>query len=149
LVASGAYGTADSASGNAQYVVYLPQPACCFNGTVILYAHGYVSVGALTGTWLSQLQLPDGTNIPSLVNGLGFGFAASSYSRDGLAVLQGIRDTKAMVNVLHGLKIPFGKVFITGASEGGLVTTKSVESDPSYARGSGCVRTNRQLPKAD
>jgi hypothetical protein len=130
-----ATGTYEGASGLAQYVVYMPEPANCFNGTIILFAHGYVPVGAPAGTWLSQLQLPDGTSIPALVNGLGFGFAASSFSKDGLAVLQGIQDTKALVNVLHGLDIPFGKVFLSGASEGGLVTAKSIESDASYAGG--------------
>jgi hypothetical protein len=135
LASSGTYGTAQGASGNAQYVGYMPQPATCFNGDIILFAHGYVPVGAPAGTWLSQLQLPDGTSIPALINRLGFGFAASSYSKDGLAVLQGIQDTKALVNVLHGLNVPIRKVFITGASEGGLVTTKSVEADPSYAGG--------------
>jgi len=79
--------------------------------------------------------LPNGTSLPGLVNKLGFGFAASSFSKDGLAVLQGIQDTKALVNVLHGLSVPIRKVFITGASEGGLVTTKSIEGDPSYAGG--------------
>jgi hypothetical protein len=135
LAGSGAYGTAQGASGNAQYVVYMPQPASCFNGIVLLFAHGYVPVGAPAGAWLSQLQLPDGTSIPALVNGAGFGFAASSFSKDGLAVLQGIQDTKALVNVLHSLNVPFAKVFIAGASEGGLITTKSVEADPSYAGG--------------
>ena len=135
LVSSGAYGTAQGASGLARYVVYMPQPLNCYNGDVILFAHGYVPVGAPADTWLSQLQLPDGTNIPALVNQLGFAFAASSFSKDGLAVLQGIQDTKALVNVLNGLQIPVGKVFITGASEGGLVTAKSVESDPSYVGG--------------
>ena len=117
LAASGGYGTAQGASGNAQYVVYMPQPSTCFNGIVLLYAHGYVPVGAPAGSWLSQLQLPDGTSIPALVNSLGFGFAASSFSKDGLAVLQGIQDTKALVNVLQSLHIPVRKVFITGASE--------------------------------
>lgn len=135
LASSGSYGTAQGASGNAEYVVYMPQPLTCFNGVVILFAHGYVPQGAPAGTWLSQLQLPDGTSLPALVNGLGFGFAASSFSKDGLAVLQGIQDTKALVNVLTGLQVPFQKVFITGASEGGLVTAKSVETDPSYAGG--------------
>jgi len=135
LAASGPYGTAEGASGNAQYVVYLPQPATCFNGGVILFAHGYVPVGAPAGTWLSQLQLPDGTSIPGLVNKLGYGFAASSFSKDGLAVLEGIQDTKALVNVLHGFNVPVRKVWITGASEGGLVTAKSAEADPTYAGG--------------
>ena len=102
---------------------------------IILFAHGYIPVGAPAGTWLSQLQLPDGTSIPALVNGLGFGFAASSFSKDGLAIVQGIQDTKALINVLTGLKITFGKVLLAGASEGGLVTAKSIESDSSYAGG--------------
>jgi hypothetical protein len=134
-VSSGTYGTAKGASGPAQYVVYMPQPANCFNGGVILFAHGYIPVGSPANTWLSQLQLPDGTSIPALINSLGFGFAASGFSKDGLAVLQGIQDTKALVNVLQSLHIPVRKVFITGASEGGLITAKSVESDPSYAGG--------------
>jgi hypothetical protein len=135
LVSSGSYGTEQGASGPAQYVVYMPQPANCFNGGVMLFAHGYVPVGAPAGTWLSQLQLPDGTSIPALANQLGFAFAASSFSKNGLAVLQGIQDTKALVNVLTGLGITPAKVIIAGASEGGLVTTKSVESDPSYVGG--------------
>src|SRR5262249_28330639 len=110
-------------------------PASCFNGTVLLFAHGYVAAGSPSGTWLSQLQLPDGTSLPALVNSLGFGFAASSFSKDGLAILQGIQDTKALINVLHGIPIAFSKVLITGASEGGLITAKSVEGDPAYAGG--------------
>ena len=134
-VSTGSYGTAQGASGTAQYLISMPQPSSCFNGTIVLFAHGYVPVGAPAGTWQSQLQLPDGTSIPGLVNKLGFGFAASGFSKDGLAVLQGIQDTKALLNVLAGLKIPFGKVYITGASEGGLVTTKAVENDATYAGG--------------
>ncbi len=135
LVSSGTYGTAQGASGTAQYVVYMPQPASCYNGQVILYAHGYVAPGSPAGSWQSQLLLPDGTSIPSIVNSLGFGFAASGYSQDGLAILQGIQDTKALMNVVGGLSIPVQKYFLTGASEGGLVTAKSIESDQSYSGG--------------
>ena len=127
-------GLYQGASGPAQFVVSMPQPAS-FNGTVILFAHGYVPVGSPAEAWLSQLQLPDGTCIPALVNGLGFGFAASSFSQEGLAILQGIQDTKALVNVLNGLGIFPTKVLLVGALEGGLITTKSIESDSSYAGG--------------
>ena len=34
-----------------------------------------------------------------------------------------------------GLQIPFSKVLLTGASEGGLITAKSVEADSSYVGG--------------
>ena len=40
-----------------------------------------------------------------------------------------------MTNVIHGLSIPVAKYFVTGASEGGLVATKSVEDDATYSGG--------------
>jgi hypothetical protein len=70
---AGAYGTAQGASGPATYVVCMPQPASCYNGDMILFAHGYVAPGSPANAWLSQLALPDGTAIPGLLNGLGFG----------------------------------------------------------------------------
>jgi len=134
VAAQGVYGVPQGASGPAQYVVFMP-PMSCYNGVMILFAHGYVPVGAPSNAWQSQLALPDGTSLPALLNSQGFGFAASSYSKDGLAVLQGIQDTKALTNVIQGLGIPVGKYFITGASEGGLVATKSVENDSTYSGG--------------
>ena len=131
----GDYGVPEGASGDAHYVVFVPQPAGCYNGNMILFAHGYIPVGAPPNAWQSQLVLPDGTSLPALLNSLGFGFAASSFSKDGLAVLEGIQDTKALINVIQGLRIPVSKYFVTGASEGGLVATKSVESDPTYSGG--------------
>jgi hypothetical protein len=122
-------------NGPAQYVVFMPQPAGCYNGTMILFAHGYVPVGAPSTAWQSQLFLPDGTSLPALLNSQGFGFAASSFSKDGLAVLQGIQDTKALTSVIQGLQIPVSRYFVAGASEGGLVAAKSVESDATYSGG--------------
>ena len=62
---------------------------------MIFFAHGYVPVGSPAGTWEQQLALPDGTSLPGLLNSLGFGFAASGFSKDGLAILQGIQDRSA------------------------------------------------------
>lgn len=135
LVSTGVYGPGQGASGPAQYVVFMPQPASCYKGDMVLFAHGYIAPGSPANAWLSQLALPDGSTLPALVNSLGFGFAASGFSKDGLAVLQGIQDTKALTNVIAGLSIPVHKYFVTGASEGGLVATKSVESDPAYSGG--------------
>ena len=133
LVSTGIYPGLD---GPAQYVVSMP-PATCFNGDVILYAHGYVAPGSPADAWTSQLALPDGTSLPALVNSLGFGFAASSFSKDGLAIIEGIHDTKALVGVISGLypTVPVHKYFVTGVSEGGLVAAKSVEDDTSYGGG--------------
>ena len=130
-----ATGVYSGANGPAQYVVVMPTPASCYNGDIILFAHGYVAPGSAAGTWLSQLALPDGTTLPGLVNSLGFGFAASSFSKDGLAILQGVKDTKGLTSVIQGLGIGVRKYFVTGASEGGLVATKSVEDDPAFSGG--------------
>jgi pimeloyl-ACP methyl ester carboxylesterase len=74
--------------------------------------------------------------LPTLVNNLGFGFAASGYSKDGLAILQGIQDTKTLMNLFSpATGYPVNRFFITGASEGGLVATKSVESFPDVYSG--------------
>ena len=114
----------------AEYVVFLPQPLTCYNGQMILFAHGYVPQGSPADAWTSQLALADGTSLPALVNGQGFGFAASGFSKEGLAILQGIQDTNALTNVIPGLSIPVNRYFVTGASEGGLIAAKSAESDP-------------------
>jgi hypothetical protein len=132
----GTYGAAQGASGPAQYVVCMPS-AGSYNGDMILFAHGYIAQGSPEpATWLSQLVLPDGTALPTLLNSKGFGFAASSFSTDGLAILSGIQDTKALISVVGALNISVRKYFVTGASEGGLVAAKSIEDDPgSYAGG--------------
>ena len=132
---SGLYGPGQGASGMAQYVVVMPEPASCFNGDIILFAHGYVVPGSPAGTWLSQLALADGTSLPALLNSQGFGFAASSFSKDGLAIVQGIQDTKALTNVISALGIPVHKYFVTGASEGGDIAAISLENDPTYSGG--------------
>ncbi|HVN81687.1 MAG TPA: hypothetical protein VMW38_22055 [Terriglobia bacterium] len=121
-------------NAGAQYVICVPTPSGCYNGNVVMYAHGYVPVGAPPDTWQSQLFLPDGTYLPTLVNNLGFGFAASGYSKDGLAILQGIQDTLDLIP-LYKKNYPANRLFITGASEGGLVATKSVESFPGTYSG--------------
>lgn len=118
----------------ADYVIYLPQPASCFNGQMILFAHGYVQPGSPADSWESQLTLPDGTSLPELLNGYGFGFAASGYSKEGLAILQGMQDTQALTSYVATVA-PSSEVYITGVSEGGLIAAKLAESSPLYNGG--------------
>jgi hypothetical protein len=118
----------------APYLIYMPQPASCFNGQMILFAHGYVPVGSPPGSWTSQLMLPGGTSLPGLVNSLGFGFAASGFSKDGLAILQGMQDMLALTTYVKTV-VPVQKLYITGASEGGLIATKLMEQNPLYDGG--------------
>ena len=102
---------------------------------MILFAHGFVPPGSPANSWQSQLALADGTSLPALVNSLGFGFAASGYSKQGLAILQGVQDTAALTTVIQGLTIPVNKYFVTGASEGGLIAAKLLEGSALYKGG--------------
>src|SRR5262249_10795137 len=68
--------------------------------------------------------------IPDIVNGLGFAFATNSYSKTGLAVLQGQADLLDLVTVFATKKGQPQKVYLVGASEGGIITALSLEQFP-------------------
>jgi pimeloyl-ACP methyl ester carboxylesterase len=118
----------------AQTLVCVPEP---WNGDLVVFAHGYVAptAGPPEIPW-DQLLLTDGTSIPGVVTSLGFAFAATSYSDDGLAVAEGVRDVEALVEAF-GKTAPRAPdhVYLVGASEGGLVTTLAVEQRPDVFSG--------------
>lgn len=114
--------------GKARYI--LCRPSGAWNGGLILYAHGYVSVpegAADLNAWKKQLALPGGPSLPDLVTQYGFAFAASSYTKDGLAVLQGVEDTMDLIAVFTSKIAKPSRVFVTGVSEGGLIAVKALE----------------------
>ena len=49
--------TPESATSTAEYVVVMPEPASCYNGDMILFAHGYVAP-AISGRNLAKPALP-------------------------------------------------------------------------------------------
>jgi pimeloyl-ACP methyl ester carboxylesterase len=110
-------------------------PAGSWNGRLVVFAHGYVAPDAPLAIPEDQLVLPDGTSIPELVNALGFAFATSSYSKNGLAVLQGIADLKDLVAAFAARHGTPEHVYLVGASEGGLVTALAVEQSPEVFSG--------------
>src|SRR5271154_3953024 len=71
------------ASG-AAYRICLPDPGK-WNGNLVIFAHGYVATTEPLGIPEDQLSLPDGTSLPELINSLGYAFAVSGYSVNGLA----------------------------------------------------------------
>ncbi len=124
-------------SSGARYILCRPA-AATWNGGLILYAHGYVSVPEGTANpdaWKAQLTLPGGPSLPDLVTQYGFAFAASSYSKDGLAVLQGVADTMDLIAIFKGKYAKPSRVFVTGVSEGGLIAVKALEQNPDRLNG--------------
>jgi hypothetical protein len=98
----------------------------------IVFAHGYVPEGAPPGTAWLQLTLPGSTtSIPEMVMGLGYGFAASAYNKDGLAIKEGIADTVHLGQYLVS-SLGARKVYLIGASEGGLITTLIMEGNGAF-----------------
>ncbi len=112
------------ASG-AVYRICMPE-ASCWNHNLVVYAHGYVDPNAPLTIPDDLLMIGD-VSIPTLMNKLGFGFAVSSYSTNGLAILPGVQDSLDLVNIFSNIVGTPGRVYITGPSEGGLVTALSIE----------------------
>ena len=121
------------ASG-AQYRICMPD-ADRWNGDLVIYAHGYVAFNAPPGIPEDQLTLPDGTSVPGIINGLGFAFATTGYSKNGLAVLEGIDDLLDLAGIFATAMGQPQHVYLVGPSEGGIVTALSVERHPEVFTG--------------
>ena len=118
----------------SRYRIYMP-PSPIFNGRFIVWAHGFQDANELVGIPEDQLCF-DGFCIPDILVGLGFGFATNSYRKTGLAVKVGKEDILDLVEKLleygstcEGIETP-DKIYIVGASEGGLITTLLAEQNP-------------------
>jgi pimeloyl-ACP methyl ester carboxylesterase len=120
------------ASGSI-YRICLPSEES-YNGSVVIWAHGFQDATESVQIPEDQLHFGD-VYLPDLVNGLGFGFATNSYSKTGLAVLQGMEDILDLVTIYEDTVGRPGKVYLVGASEGGIITTLLVEQYPQIFEG--------------
>ncbi len=121
-------------ANGAKYCITLPPPGY-WNGDLIIFAHGYVPVTMPLDIPWSQLELPGGLTIPGVVNSMGYAFATTSYSENGLAVLRGVTDILDLVDVFEQTVGTPNHIYLIGASEGGLVTTLSIEEHPGVFAG--------------
>jgi pimeloyl-ACP methyl ester carboxylesterase len=106
-----------------------------WNRGLVIWAHGYVGFNEALAIPENQLQLPDGTRLPDLVTGLGYAFATTSYSVNGLAVRQGLADVVELASLVVAKKGEVARVYLVGASEGGLVTALAIERYPQLFAG--------------
>lgn len=100
-----------------------------WNGELILYAHGYVSA-------YQSLALPaEAAEYAPLFISLGYAFATTSYSENGLAVQTGIRN---ILDLRKRFIDQYGQpshIYLAGGSEGGLVATLAIERYPGLFTG--------------
>jgi pimeloyl-ACP methyl ester carboxylesterase len=109
-------------------------PSAGWNGSLVVYAHGYVAPDAPLA--IPSLQLLDGTDMADAVQRRGYAFATTSYHQNGLAVLAGVADMRELIAafpaVAHATPL---HTYVVGISEGGLVSTLLVERYPSLVSG--------------
>ena len=117
---------AQQASGS---VYRICMPSVPYNGMLVIWAHGFQDAGTPVGIPEDQLCFSDFC-IPTLINDLGFAFATNSYSKTGLAIRQGKDDILDLVEIFAQQKGQPQKVFLVGASEGGIITALAVEQHP-------------------
>ena len=110
------------------YRIYMPAPEAPSNRLVI-WAHGFQDAGTPVSIPEDQLGFDD-VSLPQLFNDLGFGFATNSYSKTGLAVRQRMEDILDLVAISAREQGVPERVYLVGASEGGIITTLLVEGHP-------------------
>jgi alpha-beta hydrolase superfamily lysophospholipase len=130
-VAAGATTTYQgSLSDGSQYLIEVPSPLTGWNGTLVLYSHGYVTPGepnpakdagdAITKGWL-------------LANG--YAIAGSNYLHTGFAVQEAIVDQNLTLQKFDSLVGEPTRTIAWGHSLGGLITTKLIETYPTEFNG--------------
>jgi len=126
----------DAVQGSGSiYRICMPVPLESYNGKLVIWAHGFQDA-------TDPVQIPEdqlsfgGISIPRVITNLGYGFATNSYSKTGLAVVQGKEDIVDLVSLYNDYIFneygydPATRVFVTGASEGGLITALLIEENP-------------------
>jgi pimeloyl-ACP methyl ester carboxylesterase len=115
-------------SSGSIYRICMPPPDQ-YNGMLVIWAHGFQDAGTPVSIPEDQLCIGDFC-IPEVINALGFGFATNSYAKTGMAIKQGKADIIDLVSIYAAQKGQPQKVFLVGASEGGIITALALEQRP-------------------
>jgi pimeloyl-ACP methyl ester carboxylesterase len=100
---------------------------------LIIYAHGYYSPEE--DPWQPEDDEIDGIPFWQIANQLGFSYATTSYPFPGLNVPEAVSDLVALVNHFNQYYWQPDHIYLIGASEGGLITTQTVEQYPDKVSG--------------
>ncbi|GAB2608204.1 alpha/beta hydrolase [Paractinoplanes abujensis] len=112
-------------TGGAAYRIEVPAQ---WNGSLVVYAHGYRGTGTTVYV--------DNPALRAHYVARGYAWAASSYATNGYDVGQGVRDSVALIDVfgrVTGTKAR--SVIMSGASMGGHVTAVAIEEHPRLFAG--------------
>jgi pimeloyl-ACP methyl ester carboxylesterase len=107
----------------APYVIDIPAK---WNGTLLLYSHGYVAAGSNNPAY----DVGDGTTGAFLLDN-GYALAGSSYSTTGWAVHEALPDQVSTLNVFDSLFGTPKQTIAWGHSMGGIVTAGLLQQYPN------------------
>jgi pimeloyl-ACP methyl ester carboxylesterase len=100
-----------------------------WNGGLLIYAHGFVATS-------EPVALPEEADLfVQLVTSQGFAIAYSSYSENGWAVKDGAQRTFQLLGLFESKFGTPSRVYLGGASMGGLIAIKLVEDHPGTFAG--------------
>ncbi len=119
-------------SSGASYRICVPEE---WNGSLVIFARGYVSPFEPVAIQEDQLMIPDGPSLPGIINGLGFAFATSSFAENGLAVRESIPDLVELVDIFRQTYGQPQTIYLLGVSLGSLISVLTVEAYPSLFTG--------------
>jgi hypothetical protein len=112
------------------YLICVPEN---WNGELILYAHGYVAVSE------PGLTFAEGEELAPLATTLGFAFATTTFSANGLHIQQGIDEILLLrdyaVGYLEDNYVAPSYTYLAGGSQGGAITTLTLERNPGAFSG--------------
>lgn len=120
-------------SQNPLYYICVPDD---WNGDLVVFAHGYVSP-TLPLSIVDYVLPPDNKPVSEIITAMGYAFATTSYSQNGLVIPQAVKDIKALIDqfpAISGRPAP-RHIYVAGASEGGLVTALALEKYPALSGG--------------
>lgn len=119
-------------SQDQRVLICLPKRS---NGHLIVFAHGYVRPQQPLSLPGRDLGLGEIRKTIETLNELGFAFATTSYHKNGYAVAQAEQDLKDLIEHVTIREHDIARVWVVGASEGGLATAALVERYPSLVDG--------------
>jgi pimeloyl-ACP methyl ester carboxylesterase len=108
-----------------------------WNGDLVVFVPGYTNPASLPTTPTGDIG---GLSAPDVVTSLGYAWATTGFRETGLLVpdtwIGG--DLLALVKAAKKfLRKPVGRTYLTGGSQGGLITTLGVERYPAVFTGGG------------
>ena len=106
-----------------------------WNGSLVVYAHGYVAPTRPVGIPEDQVTLPGGASISDFVTTLGYAFVMSSYRTTGFAIDPAIDDLMDAVDIFVSRQGQPDRVLLTGISDGALISALSAEQYPNVYDG--------------